>query len=40
MGPYDILYTVIYKYVILTNMTEIEMYPPKYWYIRAINLFA
>ena len=28
------------KYVILTNMTDNEMYPPKYWYMRAINLFA
>ena len=39
MGPYDILDTVI-CYVILTTMTENEMYPSKYWYMRAIILFA
>ena len=38
MGPYDILDTVICN-VILTNMTENDMYPSKYGYMRVIILF-
>ena len=38
MGPYDILYTIIY--VILTHLTENEIYHHKYWYLGAIILFA
>ena len=34
MGPYDILYTIIY--VILTHLTENEMYHSMYWYLGAI----
>ena len=38
MGPYDILNTVIY--VNLTNLTENEICPSKYWYLKAVILFA
>ena len=38
MGPYDILYTVIY--CLFLQICRKKLYPSKYWYMRAIILFA